>query len=381
MEKEQYYQLLKDYLHLVALYLNKKEATDFKIDESNIGFFVNLSKKHSLVALFYKVVKDTKVDIKPEYLRKLEEYYLANVRKGVLFEQERKELFKHLYLNGIAYLQLKGLVLKDYYPDEYTREFADNDIYFRGDDKVIRDFFINRGYKVESFRKSNHDVYQKKPCLNFEMHSDLFGESGDNQKFIEYFANPKLHSLDRECCEYIYTIDDFYVYFTAHTYKHFHNSGCGLRTLVDYYLFLKKNPLLNKKYIEKELKKIDLVDFSNKISSLSIKLFDEKELDEEEKNMLLFIASAGTYGTLENSVNKGVKEKGKFKYFMYRVFPPMSVYKSMYPWAYKTKVLIPVAWLVRAFRILFKNPKRAAKELQMISKSDAKKEENKNNQK
>ena len=41
MEKEQYYQLLKDYLHLVALYLNKKEATDFKIDESNIGFFVD----------------------------------------------------------------------------------------------------------------------------------------------------------------------------------------------------------------------------------------------------------------------------------------------------------------------------------------------------
>ena len=60
---------------------------------------------------------------------------------------------------------------------------------------------------------------------------------------------------------------------------------------------------------------------------------------------------------------------------MSRVFPPMSVYKSLYPWAYKTKVLIPVAWLVRAFRILFKNPRRAATELKMISKSDAKKEE------
>ena len=114
---------------------------------------------------------------------------------------------------------------------------------------------------------------------------------------------------------------------------------------------------------------MNLVDFSNKFCSLSNKVFDEQELNDEEKEMLLFIASSGTYGTLENSVNKGVKEKGKFKYFMYRIFPPMSFYKNNYSWAYKTKVLIPVAWIVRTIRIIFRNPKKAAKELKMISKA------------
>ena len=66
MDKELYLKNLKDYLHLISLYLNKKEEPSFKIDESNFPFFLKLSKHHSLTALFYKAVKDTKVDIKEE---------------------------------------------------------------------------------------------------------------------------------------------------------------------------------------------------------------------------------------------------------------------------------------------------------------------------
>ncbi len=370
MDKELYLKNLKDYLHLISLYLNKKEEPSFKIDESNFPFFLKLSKHHSLTALFYKVVKDTKVDIKEEYLKVLEPYYFANVQKHVLFAKERKDLIDYLYSNGIVFMQLKGLVLKDYYDDPYTREFADNDIYFKGNDEVVKKFFTDRGYEVEIFRKSNHDVYLKKPCLNFEMHRALFGETGDNDKFIEYFAKPKMNSLDHAQEEQFYKIDNFYIYFTAHTYKHFSHAGCGLRTLVDYYIYLKKNKgNLNFRYINRELNKIDLVDFSNQISTLSLKVFDEQELDDSELETLLFIASSGTYGTLENRVNKGVKEKGKVRYFFSRIFPPYRFYKSAYPWAYKVPILIPIAWLCRFFKILFKNPKRATSELKMISKS------------
>ena len=372
MNKVAYIKYLKDYLHLISLYLNKKEEPSFKIDESNINFFVNLSKMHSLTALFYKAAKDTKVDIKEEYLKKLEEYYFANVQKHVLFEQERKELLKYLWLNSISYIQLKGLVLKDYYDDPYVREFADNDIYFIGNDEVVKKFFVERGYKVELFRKSNHDVYLKKPCLNFEMHRALFGETGDNDKIVNYFATPKAGALSSGQGEGVYSVNNFYVYFTAHSYKHFHVAGCGLRTLIDYYIFLKKNQendTLDFKYINKELNKIDLVDFSNQISTLSLKVFDEKELNEQELETLLFIASSGTYGTLENRVTKGIKEKGKVGYFFSRIFPPYRFYKSAYPWAYKVPILIPIAWLCRCFRVLFKNRKHATSELKMISKS------------
>ena len=374
MDKETYIKYLKDYLHLISLYLNKKEEPSFKIDESNFNIFLNLSKKHSLTALFYKVVKDTKVDIKEEYLKVLEQYYFSNVQKHVLFDKERKELFEFCTNNRIPYLPLKGIILKHYYPDPYTREFADNDIWFAKDkDELIKKFFVERGYEVELYRKSNHDVYLKKPCLNFEMHRELFGETGDNEKIVSYFSKHfKVRVIAPLALELYFMLDDFYVYYTAHSYKHFHTAGCGIRTLIDFYLFLKKNEeneLLNFKYINKQLEKMDLVDFSNQISTLSLKVFDEKELSNEEMETLLFIASSGTYGTLENRVNKGVKEKGKTRYFFSRIFPPYRFYKSAYPWAYKVPILIPIAWLCRSFRILFKNPKRATSELKMISKS------------
>ena len=367
MEQEQFSKYLHEYLHLFSLYLNDKEESSFNVDQERIAFFYKLSSYHSLKAFLFQTLKTTKVEIKKEHLDRVEKDYLFNVRKCLAFEEERKALYQYLNAQGIAYLPLKGIIIKGYYPNEYAREFADNDILFAsGDDKKIREFFIKRGYASEFFRKSNHDVYLKKPFFNFEMHRALFGETGDNQKFIKYFDHylDKTHLKEGE--EHYLSKEDFYIYFTAHSYKHFHNSGCGIRTLIDYYLYLKKEQL-DFVYINEELAKLDLVDFSNQISSLSLKVFDEQPLNKAEEEMLLFIASSGTYGTLENSVDKGVKEKGKFKYFMYRVFPPYRLYKTMYPWAYKCPILIPLAWIMRSFRVLIRNPKKAASEIKLIS--------------
>ena len=373
MDKQKFANDVFDYLHLVSLYLNKKTASGFKVDD-NIAFYATLSKRHSLMALFYKAVKDTHADINENNLKRLEEYYFANVRKVALFEKERKGLYEFLNNNQIDFLPLKGIVIKDYYLDQNTREFADNDILFSASkDKMIKDYFVKRGYKSEYFRKSNHDIYQKKPFFNFEMHRALFMEREDGREFSKYFKDYLKNSQIKEGYEHCLSKEDFYIYFLAHAFKHFDNSGCGIRTLIDCYLYLKQNEL-DFNYINQELEKIGLLEFSNKLSTLSIKVFDEQELNDEEKEMLLFVASSGTYGTLENSVNKGVKEKGKFRYLMRRIFPPMSFYKTAYPRLYKTKVLIPLAWFMRLFRILFKNPKRATAEIKLITKSKKEKD-------
>ena len=372
MEKVEFLNNVKEYIKLFSFYLNNKSLKDYKIDDKKLSFFLKLSKYHSLKALFYLVIKDN--NIQPEILKKLEDYYLLTLRKDVLFEKERNELFNYLNDHQIDYLPLKGIILRNYYPDIHSREFADNDVLFNeSKDKIVKEFFVKRDYEVELFKKSNHDVYLKKPFFNFEMHRALFGETGDNQKNIAYFKDYLNKAPVKEGYAHCLKDEDFYIYFTAHSYKHFHNSGCGIRTLIDYYLYL-RNKDLDFDYINKELAKLDLVDFSNKIVSLSNKLFNDEPLNQEEEEMLTFIASSGTYGTLEHSVEKGVKQKGRFGYMMSRIFPPYLAYKSMYPWAYKCPILIPFAWLARFFRILFKNPKKATSELKMISKQKEDKE-------
>ena len=366
MEQEQFKKYIHEYLKLLSLYLNKKEAKDFVINKEKASFFYRISKYHSLRAFFYQVVTALKLDVPQECLSKLEQDYLLNVRKAVSFEEERKALYGYLNEHGIDYLPLKGIIIKDYYPDQFSREFADNDILFdEKKDKLVKEFFVKRDYEVEAFRKSNHDVFQKKPFFNFEMHRALFGETEDNGLIIKYFNSYLNESLIKENKEHYLSDEDFYIYFTAHSYKHYHGSGCGIRTLIDYYLYVKKSNL-DFDYINKELEKLNLVEFSNQIRAISQKVFDDEPLSEEEEQVLLYIASSGTYGTLEHSVAKGVKAKGKFGYFMSRIFPPYCFYKYAYPWAYYCPILIPFAWLARFFRVLFKNPKKAKNELKTI---------------
>ena len=222
MEKEIFLNNVKKYIKLLGLYLNKKEDPSFVINQNELSFFIKLSKHHSLTALLYQALVKTKVDVDKEVLVRLEQYYLANLRKSVLFDKERNELLTYLKENKIEYLSLKGIIIKNYYLDPYTREFADNDILF--EDKgsaLIRDFFKARKYTVELYKKSNHDVYIKNPFFNFEMHRALLFPNEDNAKNVEYFKDYLTNSPKKDNYEHYLTNENFYIYFLAHSYKHY----------------------------------------------------------------------------------------------------------------------------------------------------------------
>lgn len=368
MDQELFNKYLYNYIHLLSAYLNDSKLDDKSIDDKELSFYIKLSKFHSLSALLYKAILDTGVKVNKEYLSKLEQAYLYNVRKSVSFDKEREELYKYLNDNKIDYLPLKGIIIKEYYKDPMSREFADNDILFDDSKKeLVKQFFVDRGYEVKLYDRSNHDIYLKDPFYNFEMHRGLIDDIKEFKTYYNYFSNYLSKSQTRDGCEHQLSNEDFYFYFTFHSYKHFHGSGCGLRTLVDYYLYL-KNVKLDFDYIDKEMDILGLKDFSNLISNLSIKLFDNKELNEQEKETLLYIASSGTYGTLGNKVDKGVKNKGKFRYILSRIFPPITSYKYHYPWAYKHHILIPIAWFLRLCRGIFVKRKLIRQELKEINK-------------
>ena len=83
MEKEKFTLYVHNYIKLISLYLNKKEASDFVIDKDNLSFFVRFSKYHSLSAFLFKAIEKTKVQFNKEYIHKLEEPYFLNLRNQV----------------------------------------------------------------------------------------------------------------------------------------------------------------------------------------------------------------------------------------------------------------------------------------------------------
>ena len=225
----------------------------------------------------------------------------------------------------------------------------------------------------------NHDVYQKPPVYNFEMHRSLYGK-GHDERWVEYYSDIKdrlLSDQPESSCGYHMSDEDFYIYITSHAYKHYSGNGTGIRTLLDFYAYLNaKEESLDLDYIKAECRKLGISDFEKRNRRLCRKVFSsqqiydrvtfEQSLSADEMEMLKHYLSSGVYGTLErmveNRMEKLKKTDGRGKlskltYYWHRVFPVMELYEK-YPLLVKHKWLIPAYWFYRIVRMLFSKKRR-----------------------
>ncbi len=300
-----------------------------------------------------------------------------SIRRTVLFDHERAEIFKAFEENGIWYCPLKGIEIKELYPQYGTRQMSDNDILFDKDKAAdVRDIMEGRGYECVLYSDFHHDTYHKKPVFNFEMHKILFDDS-DRNCFFEYYGNvnEKLIKDNDNNYGYHFSDEDSYIYYLAHNHKHLHSSGSGLRSLVDIYLYNSKKKGMDREYIETELKKLDLFEEEKVLRSLSKKLFgpaEGSELNDEENEVFDFIFSSGVYGNRRNYVINGLnryKKEGthyKLKYMYRRLFFSEKVLKIAYPFFYRHKWTRPFLALYRLVKVLFTGRQRLKTELESI---------------
>ncbi len=397
-------------------------------EANNIGRFYYIAKKHNLVSLMEQAMEkmgfESDSDIWKRWLKEKNQL----IYKSVLMDVEREAIQDFFEENNIWYMLLKGMVIRKYYPAPELREMADNDILFDNKySKEVYDFMTARGYKSDDYNKGYHDEYLKPPAYNFEMHRQLVS-SKERPKWYEYYKDVKSILINdaNGKNQFYFSDNDFYVYFIVHTYKHFLNSGMGLRTVLDVYLYLNNlQDKLDFDYIEEQLKKLDAYDFEQTFRSLAFKMFgenakegnaaadelqdsfdakeqdmlresfdakkqdklcgsfDAKEqdkwwnsFDDKEHDMLSYILDAGTYGNLENSVahkmgyTKGEKKKAsdKVKYIFRRLFPSMDTIEEFFPFFYKHKWAIPFLYIYRIGKMPFTRRKKVAGELREVFK-------------
>ena len=397
-------------------------------EANNIGRFYYIAKKHNLVSLMEQAMEkmgfESDSDIWKRWLKEKNQL----IYKSVLMDVEREAIQDFFEENNIWYMLLKGMVIRKYYPAPELREMADNDILFDNKySKEVYDFMTARGYKSDDYNKGYHDEYLKPPAYNFEMHRQLVS-SKERPKWYEYYKDVKSILINdaNGKNQFYFSDNDFYVYFIVHTYKHFLNSGMGLRTVLDVYLYLNNlQDKLDFDYIEEQLKKLDAYDFEQTFRSLAFKMFgenakegnaaadelqdsfdakeqdmlresfdakkqdklcgsfDAKEqdkwwnsFDDKEHDMLSYILDAGTYGNLENSVahkmgyTKGEKKKAsdKAKYIFRRLFPSMDTIEESFPFFYKHKWAIPFLYIYRIGKMPFTRRKKVAGELREVFK-------------
>ena len=285
-------------------------------------------------------------------------------RKNALLDADRARVLGEMEKARIWYMPLKGSVLKDLYPRYGMRQMADNDILFdvsRAED--VKDIMIRLGFSCEHFDEGNHDVYYKAPVSNFEMHRGLFAVTGKDLLY-RYYSDVKKRLIRDDGREYGYHFsnEDFYIYMISHEYKHYSGGGTGLRSLMDTYVYLKrKQP--DMEYVRQETEKLGISGYEAQNRKLALDLFGGKKLDSEEQEMLDYMLSSGTYGTMANAVSNQIREKGRMGFFLSRMSLPMEMMKTIYPAMRKAPWLYPVFWVWRLISRYFTNHRKFMYEL------------------
>lgn len=386
----------EDMLYLITCALNNQAPDKEKVCDMNLAELYRYAKCHTLAAITYDALEllwngtgdEHHIIAKDEeavfVLTKWKETRDKALRKNLMLDAERMKLFRYLDEQKIWHMPLKGAIIKELYPRQEMRQMADNDILFDAAyESAVKDYFVREGYKVVSYAKGNHDVYEKEPVYNFEMHTSLF-ERAQNEIWAEYYKDiqAKLNKRDGHFL-YSFTDEDFYIYFVVHAFKHFAGYGTGIRYFVDLYVY-QNAKRLDWDYIERELEKLGVLEFEKTFRSVSIKIFGKGErvnqLNEEEYDMLCYSMFVGTYGNLQASIGKklhkiqedkdGITNKTKMKYIISRLFPPMSFYKAYHPSIYKTRVFIPFFSIFRIVRGVLRDGKTIMREVKAVFKID-----------
>ncbi len=340
-----------DLIYLISCAVNGVKPDPERVAGMDLDAIYKLASRHLLAATAAPALKAAGVQDE-RFAKALEHSAL----KSSTMDMEMDAVFTELDAAGIWHMLLKGIVLQHYYLVYGMRQMSDHDILFdaaRADD--VRRIMEGLGFSAEYFGAGNHDVYHKEPVSNFEMHRELFGPSHD-EKLYEYYKDVQKRLIGDGYEKHL-SPEDFYIYVTAHEYKHYSISGTGLRSVLDTYVYLQKVKL-DMDYVTTEIEKLGMAEFEAANRSLAQHLFSGGELTEADREMLDYFLSSGVYGTWDHRVQNRLSTfgHGKIHYVLKRFSEPFDrksqIYQELskeYPFFYKHKVLLPCLAVYRVF--------------------------------
>ena len=319
-------------IYLLSCAVSEKEC-ELKSDEIDFDGLYSLAKRHSLCSAAAFALESAGIN-EPRFTQAK----VKAKRKLALFDIERVKIYQKLNDAGIWFAPLKGIVLKDSYPRYGMREMSDNDILCDSSKMAeVREIMESLGFICSNYGEWHHDNYQKPPTLDFEMHHTLF-QTDDSPAF--------------------------------------QHNGTGLRSLLDIHVYLQPHPDLDFDYIDRELEKLQLLDFAQRARGLAVKLFGLQKLSEEDLELLPMFLDSSLYGSVEqgeyNHLTRQLDGKDskrvKIKYFFDRIFLHGESLERSYPFFARHKWLLPALYVYRLFKSLFTRPKGILRETKNVVK-------------
>ena len=340
-----------------------------------LAIVFKLAKMHDIAHLIADALhKGGLTDVDEELYAQFKKQQQLAVYRYERMQYEYNQICEALERAQIAYLPLKGAVMREYYPEAWMRTSCDIDILVHPEHLGAAVSALKNGLQYKEDGGYTHDVsLYSENGVHLELHHTLIEEryyKGSAQVLSSVWsvATPVREGV------YRHELPDevFYFYHFAHMAKHFgHGGGCGVRSFIDVWILdnafsydaEKRNALLEKGR---------LAAFAAASEKLTKVWFADAEYDELSVQMQQYVLRGGTYGSFANRIPAQASKKGKKKYVLSRIFEPYETLKEKYPVLKKHKWLYPFYQVQRWFKLIFRKKNRdgAKREWEAIRSDD-----------
>lgn len=372
--KNTFLELLKD------IHMNQKSNPCLISNE-----LYKLSKEHQVTSLIFNQIYS--FDFDPTLKQHWKKETIYSVSLQTMKTEAFLTIYKKLREKNINVLVVKGLILRNLYPNPDYRSSNDEDLYVQLNEyEISKQVFIENGYKI--IQESDIETTFIHPNgVRIELHTSLF--SKDNKaygNYQEYFKD----AFKDVCVHNIHDVEvlslnhqKHYLFLILHFVKHFLHGGVGIRQILDMviyaenfgmyinweqiYSILNKNHLL---YLYENVIAIsqDYLGF-NTINIPLPKDYQKKNYDYQA--LLDDILDAGVFGqsTVERkhtaTMTLNALKNGKTN-LLKSIFPSMSEMKSKFKYLNKYPYLLIYAWCVRIIHYIFdKNQGNSKKTIEL----------------
>jgi hypothetical protein len=338
-----------------------------------------LAKLHAVHPLLFPILNrlDIKKAPEAELLAEWQRSTLISVSDQLQHVYQAGKVLDLFNEAGIPVIALKGLVLRDLYPQPELRTMSDADILIHEEDiPLAKDILLGIGYRQEGF-SPKHISFSHANYPHIEVHwtvvdSDIFKNAA---WFNEAAWDNAVSCTACSTSALMLSTEHQILHLCLHMARHIMSSGIGLRQLCDLVLLLEAKKLeINWTSLNEKIKSCGLQAFYTAILTVCIKLFGlelpESSLHKASDNLkhidelIEDILSGGVFGKESTNLNLAKfllrytnehkkPSSSKITLYLSLLFPPPQRLDKKFTYAKQYPVLTPIAWLHRLMVYIF----------------------------
>lgn len=350
MDEKEVQHVLIAILYAAVNEVENNESIKGKITPDILPAVYRLAKRHDLAHVVSDFVYKNKIEIDQELQGRLRQEKIMSIYRNEQMKYSFEEICSVFDEAGIAYIPLKGSVIRPYYPYESMRTSCDIDILIHEENlEAAINSLETKEYKCGE--RNYHDVSLYSPNkIHLELHFNI-QENMDNLDAV--LKDAWEYAVPSTGSQYVFSKEFFAFHIFAHMAYHFVSGGCGMRSLLDIWV-LEHKMRISYSCAKELLEKAGIYPFATEMSRLAELCFTQNDSDSFSDSVLKYIFRGGVYGSTENRIAVDKSKTGSSAgYAIKRLFPP---YKSMaiaFPSLEKVPYLLPFCWIARWVKALF----------------------------